>query len=544
MANDGIDISSEIIKRIAFLKQNYENYCKENHIDCHKEVMELLTGLTNYIEENYKAVLETCEFDHPCEEYENNFNQEIEIRDIKIKEQTSIIEKKEQKIGEQRDKIKDLRKQKKEAEAIIEELQQRVREIQKLLDASKENLVQNESMIANLKMRIYELEERIKTLQHTKAKLESKIHSLEETLDQEEKIKREKEELLVQKKELEEKLKLATIKIQELERLTSYSGFGDRIDEVILEQLYTSKLSMEEIQSCLEKKHFILSFEEIKKRIHQLSLKVFIATSFSKNKRVYFISPLPSVENIKYDLDLVDEKDYIDFLFVADHHIYEQNIEATVLMFDSIINFCMKNGIKHVIHLGDVFDFNRYSNSLFDFKKLVQFQKTALELIQKIPKEESIQHIILGGNHDAECLNLGVDFLKYFIGEREEFSLAGYQNSLLKIIHNDFLVGNFLLSHPYHGLAKSSLKERILNFEQKFGCDIAFAFFGHHHASYLDLESKGCIVPSLSIDRICNGAWFVRLNLKENQLENMIFKPLVLEKKLVPVSEFIYSLPK
>lgn len=60
-------------------------------------------------------------------------------------------------------------------------------------------------------------------------------------------------------------MKLATIKIQELERLTSYSGFGDRIDEVILEQLYTSKLSMEEIQSCLEKKHFILSFEEIKK---------------------------------------------------------------------------------------------------------------------------------------------------------------------------------------------------------------------------------------------------------------------------------------
>lgn len=49
---------------------------------------------------------------------------------------------------------------------------------------------------------------------------------------------------------------------------------------------------------------------------------------------------------------------------------------------------------------------------------------------------------------------------------------------------------------------------------------------------------------SLSIDRICNGAWLVRMNLKENHLDHMMFKPLVLEKKLTPASEFIYSVPK
>ena len=543
-----VKIPDEMIKRIILLKQNYEIFCRVSQVESDEKVSCFLNDLFHYISENYEISLVEDNRKASISEIEiveRRLNKEIEHRNVKIEEQALIIDEKEKKIVEQREKIRDLRKEKEQIELAVSDLKKIVRNLQKLVDESKNNELKSESIIADLTLRVQELEDRIVTLQNTKAELETRIIFLEEELNKMIKIKDEKEFLLSEKKELQRKLDSSLIQIKELENWRAFKSFGDQVDVIILEKLYSSGISLEELQSFLEHQQISLSLNEIRKRIQYLGLQFSIGTSFKKGRKNYFISSLPSLENTNYSIDLVDEKSYIDFLFVADSHIYEANIRNTVDIFDSIIDFCIKNGISQVFHLGDFFDFNRYcSSSIYDFKKMANFKELVSQLIERIPKEKSIEHIILGGNHDEDLLHLGVDLLKYFIAEREEFSFAGYQNSLLKVIHNDILVGNFLLSHPYKGIVRSGLKGEVKNFEEQFSTDISFAFFGHHHSSYLDLEAKGCIVPSLAVDRVCNGAWFVRMNLKENHLNNMVFKPLILEKKLVPVSEFVYSVPK
>lgn len=547
MQESQIKISDDIIKRIIFLKRNYEVYCKVNDVDFDEEINNFLNELFNYVIENYKVDLESgIEEDNisEAEILEKRWNKEIESRDAKIDEQALVIDAKEKKIIEQRERIKELRKQKEDVELSFSDLKKTVKQLQELLDESKNNELKSKNVEADLILRLQKLEDRIISLQNTKAKLEAKIIFLEEELSKIAKVEAEKEYLLTQKEELQGKLDLLSIQVEELEKQRAFKSFGDHIDMIILEKLFGSGIGIEEIKVILEQQQIYLSFDEIRERIKYLSLKFAISTSFSKGKKKYFISSLPSSKNTSAYLDLVDAKDYIDFLFVADHHIYEQNLDAVVKVFDSIIDFCLKNGITQVVHLGDIFDFNRYSGSIYDFERLLKFRGLVDQLIEKIPSEKSIQHIALGGNHEEDLLKFGVDLLQYFVRERDDFSLVGYQNSLLKVVHNDILVGNFLLSHPYNGIIKAGLKERVENFEERFGTDISFAFFGHHHASYLDLEARGCIAPSLSVDRICNGAWFVRVNLKENKMDGMTFKPLVLERKLTAVSEIIYSVPK
>ena len=294
-----VKIPDEMIKRIILLKQNYEIFCRVSQVESDEKVSCFLNDLFHYISENYEISLVEDNRKASISEIEiveRRLNKEIEHRNVKIEEQALIIDEKEKKIVEQREKIRDLRKEKEQIELAVSDLKKIVRNLQKLVDESKNNELKSESIIADLTLRVQELEDRIVTLQNTKAELETRIIFLEEELNKMIKIKDEKEFLLSEKKELQRKLDSSLIQIKELENWRAFKSFGDQVDVIILEKLYSSGISLEELQSFLEHQQISLSLNEIRKRIQYLGLQFSIGTSFKKGRKNYFISSLPSLE--------------------------------------------------------------------------------------------------------------------------------------------------------------------------------------------------------------------------------------------------------
>lgn len=529
-----MDIPKCDLERVLLLEEKLEH----SSIEDKQVIGEILKEMHDYIHEHFADILSKVE---PVQVREEKNSLEEQTK--QINDQEKVIASKDKKIEEQKKKLESLRKEKKKLEAQYQKLEELCQELKQLLEQYKEEKDDNTTLIRTNEEKILELDEKLEMLMDMKINLEHQKRVLERSLAEAQseltKVSASLEESEQKNQDLRTELENMSSKVQVLKFQLYVEKRNEKIEEIVLKSLYEGKYSLVELCQILAASSYLSNSKEVYEVIKTLGQNFSIATSMYPDGPKYFI-PQPMVShNATYDFFLDKDKKVLNLLFVSDFHLSDSILWKGLEIFDAILAYCVKNQINQVFHLGDFFDFTEISRT-YDYDKLKKASQLIETLTQKIPSDLKIKHFVIGGNHDEYHLKLGKDLLAYFTSEREDFTLMGYQNTTLNIIQENNNIAHFLLRHPYKEVDKSHFEDQIKTFNRNANSIPDFTFLGHSHCSYLDLSAKRCIVPSLTRDRICHGAWHICLHFEDNTIEDMHFIPLIFDKKFIPTSDIVY----
>lgn len=93
-------------------------------------------------------------------------------------------------------------------------------------------------------------------------------------------------------------------------------------------------------------------------------------------------------------------------VIITDTHLKEDNIESNISIFDQVINFCLDNQIKNILHGGDIFHSRKSQSQLM----LITFNK----ILDKI-HQNGLHLISIVGNHDKTDYDQEHSFLSPYI---------------------------------------------------------------------------------------------------------------------------------
>lgn len=221
-----------------------------------------------------------------------------------------------------------------------------------------------------------------------------------------------------------------------------------------------------------------------------------------------------------------NSKGYIDLLVISDLHCKLNDLKTCQNM-NAAYNYCVNEGIDMIIDLGDLLDIREDMYSMFDYENLLKF------MVKTFPTDEKIPHVVLGGNHDMNALNSGADLLKNICDNKEGLIHLGYEHASL--MFDNFKKNGISLLHKDYKV-KSDLTNGI------FGNDYYVNLIGHNHASKFDVMNQNIFVPSLTRDRVMDGAIKIRVYFDKNKdIDYMLCTLLQNDGQLRTVTEVPYQ---
>lgn len=207
-------------------------------------------------------------------------------------------------------------------------------------------------------------------------------------------------------------------------------------------------------------------------------------------------------------------------LAIADTHF--GNEKSNMYYVELIYDYCIKNNINIVLHLGDILQGNK--ENIMSLEEQIEY------LINEYPNIPNIITFLQLGNHDEDITKvLGLNIKKIIENNRDDIVPLGYNMNQLKIGKN-----NIYLSH-----------------ENKFTSSSGLRIAGHSHKYKFNShqEVPTIIVPTLSDYSIINdypGAIEINIKLEEQKFIYMILKHLIINEsyKIKEVSTINYSFQK
>lgn len=209
-----------------------------------------------------------------------------------------------------------------------------------------------------------------------------------------------------------------------------------------------------------------------------------IGKEYNYNGEINYLLSNPFNQNdnklyIKADDDIKS----IRMILTSDSHYgnIKENLECTDKMFD----YCVKENINLIFHLGDFFEGvlpNRYKMQKYsDVEE--QIQKT----FSNYPYVPNILTITCLGNHDASFwLDAGIDIKTILENRRHDIIPVGYAKGNVNIKGY-----NFIMKHQIERIGKSNLKNKK-----------GITLIGHSHKFSLNCQGAGnkveVYVPSSS----------------------------------------------
>lgn len=546
---DGIIISQEMCIELLNFKELYEIYKNKNRKEENQDIKSMLEQIEEYLtlyhikdnQENSISAEELKKLNTKISKLEQTLEkQKIEIE--KLTKQ-NITATSQAKLSDKR--IRELRGIKISQNVEIEKLRKEIEKLsikhEDLNKENKENIKRLEKSNDEYLRIINEQKQKLKLLKKENEELIKRLEELEHKLQEAESHEKLKSKLEDALKELETLKVIIQEKTAREEQTKRDKKREIKVKEIIIKQLYDKKRTIAELQKALDTNSLFLTEEEVYSFIIDLRNENYPinVNSISNNEPKYTLDEPKSFTNIQKTINLDDSKDYIDIMFVSDFHV---DFTSTTIYsnYDKLLDYCTENNIHHIVNLGDFFDFTKQAK-LINYSRFIKIRRDIDKFIRTLSYAPGIYHFILGGNHDERHLQFKKDFLQDFIEAREDFITLGYENAKLCLQANgrEELV-ELLLSHPNNQLEKRHLREKTNNLSKAFNTEFDFHFFGHSHASFIDIENRVCIIPSFSMDRIYHGATHIRFYINES-LDCMDIKPLILERRLMPTSQIIYK---
>lgn len=273
------------------------------------------------------------------------------------------------------------------------------------------------------------------------------------------------------------------------------------------------------------------TLEELKEKMnyndYQLSLKLsnlenrgyIIKREYYSDKVLFKMDYFHKSKEKKIDIQM--ENSYFQCLMIADTHIgaKKENLDSI----KSLYQFASQERMSHVFHLGDFIEGLGTNQKQRDKN---QFQNTIDNVayaIKKYPKVKGIHTTMIFGDHDQySVFEDGFSIDKMIMNKRADINVIGYTRAILNILNK-----RIMLEHP----TMEQIQEEYSNnrFHYQDGKKFDFVFRGHLHRSDVSKfsDTQVVYVPCLKGENTEIGAWRCNFFAKNNQLEKLVLKPLV-----------------
>lgn len=286
------------------------------------------------------------------------------------------------------------------------------------------------------------LEEEIKEARLEIASLEKSLEEKNGEIEGLEKISKLYDELLEKCEKLEKHEKeIKEAKFLEDKEKTR----NDLITDFVMSELYSGELSLGLLTRKVKRElGYDLERGELRRIFNDLKGVLNIKCSGMGNSPKFVVVPPKIYENETFDIDILD-KEYLDILLVSDIHVRDFDYETENYL-NALYEFASKNGIGMIMDLGDLFHFPPSRECSYDnYGSKVELVTKAISLI---PHDNSITHLILGGNHEKHINDLGFDPIDLLSSNRDDILGLGYTFGRVSFTNSYGCLGNMGLHHP------------------------------------------------------------------------------------------------
>ena len=422
----------------------------------------------------------------------------------------------------------------------------------------KEKLEQKISLYPSLKQirenqtKLEELKNKNDNLKTQMLELNKKIEMLEKTITT---LENENENLSNQNKTIEDFLISNNI-AKKNKDIDDYFNYLEKrkkedqiIDNKILNLLSIKDYTIQELIDYLKKTHKSINKEKIYESFNRLKNNYSIIEKKLKEYEISYI--LGFNENNNFIIEAKDN--YYEIIAISDLHISDNK---SINNLNYIYEYAIKNGVKTIMNLGDIFDPNISFPHLMNeedqrLKKLEIFNSLVENSIKNLPEDQNIKNLILGGNHDKIFNSAGIDSINRLTNYRKDYINLGYDHSVVRIKDDKIGLHHFdkrIASTNF--IDKFNIKEGELvglldsyylsnNLKRE---DITLDLLGHYHVSKLSQNNSYIVVPSLNRDHIQNGAWRIKFYFdSKGKIINTVFIPLIVDNKIYESSSITFE---
>lgn len=257
-----------------------------------------------------------------------------------------------------------------------------------------------------------------------------------------------------------------------------------------------------------------------------------------KNKDLLFKLEKDIVNNSMKDKVDIKVNNYFRFLVLSDTHVC--GIYERLDLLKNAYDYAETNKINHCFQIDSAHKFSPEEQFL-----IPNTEDQIKYLIKNYPKRNNIITSVILGNHDYYSVqDEGLDISRMIEDKRLDIVTLGYVSSSIKI-NNRYIV----LHHPFdfHN-KKMRADQNLLREYEKINPDIIFTGHLHKTGIYQEEDKKVLVnVPAMISHEKNYPSAFDCILISSNStsdLDILIIKPLMLEPKVIPVTEIKYDLPK
>lgn len=530
--DDNVELDASFINRLYSLHDCYEQYVLSSN-KRNEALDDFFPILDSKLDECYPPKeQEQIKYDEEIDRLKKEIDRlvaEATLREKEIKTLTANCNKKDKTIESKKKDITKLNNRLAISQNSQKELEEKVKGLENLVSELR-------SLIASLEAQIATSEEKYATLVELKTRIQSDYSTLKATL------KTLKRDLDSKQREVNRLIADDKMKIVIPSSTDLAEDMNNRIEGLLIQKMIHGRNDIDQLVEYLLENGYSVSKSEIRKHLNNIKDKMKLEYRDQEDL------PIVGEEFNTYTIMVPENSTYYDLMVVSDFHL--TSFDKDIIQDMELINdYCESNGISTIINAGDFFSLSRTRNkqSISVCRKLVE------RVVTRYPSRTGIVHAIMGGNHDKDMIEYVEDPLKTLADERDDFVNLGYGHCKIAFGGTVSILDTIGVHHPNKRFPEpvgtryttDRMQNSIYNYylrNEMSSDDIYVDILGHIHKSGLDIENGICIVPSYRRDRVMDGAWHLRVYFGEDgHIKNIVFIPVIKQKKLTPVSEINYT---
>lgn len=551
------DYNKEDIEKIVLLRVEYEKYLDRNKAERLTTIDSNLNMFDDMIEKVYKHLLFVEEHE---EEKEEDYSAQID----ELNRTIEILKKEKEKLEKELDSTgKSNDKKKEKITKLEEELKKKNEEIKTLktnLTAEKNEATKVEREKTKKEKELEEALKKVSGLQDDVKKLRDDLNSISTKYAD---LKREyetkeynfhslTEQLENERKEVETLRSKEIILTNKEQREKNLEERKAIIQKELVTLLFDEELTINGIVERL--KDYNVSVQEVENFLIDLKGKINIdGKTYSSDGVIYKILPVLARESDSFNITVENGKKCIDLMLTSDFHLTNSSTlgstegfdEGIIRDLDRLYEYATQNNIKFILNLGDLFS-GRYYGTVYKYYGYQDARSLIDNAVKYFPRNTGIYHAILGGNHDKDILNYGIDPINELSRRRNDIIDLGYDHAEIDINGIKSQDTSFMIHHPsFSRIASTEDYKRsqetamLKEYYKSIGKPYNSTFVDFDGGSHTSSINKGIIqVPSYFKDRQCNGAFHLKIYLtSDGKIDEMVLIPLIKDDTLKPVSE-------
>ena len=318
------------------------------------------------------------------------------------------------------------------------------------------------------------------------------------------------------------------------------------VKERLIEILLGGQHTLESLKHALSITGYEVTTKFIQECLNELSATFNVEKNTTNIPTTYRICKKRIIKDREFRINAPLNGSF-ETLIISDVHANLDELDKAKKAMDVSYDYATNHGIQQITNLGDLFEINVDIRKILTYVDTITIRKLVKEVSEMIPHVKNMSQGILGGNHCYKIAQSGIDPITELERIREDILDFGYEEATLSfgrptdsksrekisLIHpmstKDIALFSGARTKPFTGPFDPSEFSRE---------DSYMTLIGHTHMGKFFIQNGLYLVPSITRDRLRNGAVHMKVNFDENGLIKSIeLLPLAnINDKLMQIS--------